>query len=80
MAWRFASRDDRLRPTLRNRFMTVFCIVGAVAADARDPLLGGNLVEQALVQSMESGRTDRGLAPADHPAKTAVQISDGVCP
>jgi hypothetical protein len=39
-----ANRDDRLRPTLRNRFVTVVRVVGAVATDARDHLLNGNLV------------------------------------
>lgn len=42
-----ARRDDRLRATLRNRFMTVLGFVDAVVADARDHLIDGNLVEQA---------------------------------
>jgi len=42
-----ASRDDRLCTALRNRFVTAFRVVGAVATDASDHLVGGNLVEQA---------------------------------
>ena len=33
--------------TLRNSFMTAFGVVGTIAADARDGLVSGNLVEQA---------------------------------
>ena len=42
-----ASRGDGLRPKLRNRFVTAFGVVGTIAADARDGLVSGNLVEQA---------------------------------
>ena len=42
-----ASGDNRLRLTLRNRFVTAFSIVGTIAAEARDGLVSGNLVEQA---------------------------------
>lgn len=40
-----ASGDNRLRPTLRDRFVTPFGVIGTVAADARDTLVNGNLVE-----------------------------------
>jgi len=43
----FASGDNRLCPTLRNRFVTAFGVVSTIAADARDGLVSGNLVEQA---------------------------------
>jgi hypothetical protein len=42
-----ASWDNRLCPTLRDRFMTAFGFVGTIAADACDGLVGGNLIEQA---------------------------------
>jgi hypothetical protein len=42
-----ANGDNRLRPNLRNRFVTTFGVVGTIAADAGDDLTGGNLVEQA---------------------------------
>jgi hypothetical protein len=40
-----ASRDNRLRSTFRNRFVTAFGVEGTIAADAGDDLIGGNLVE-----------------------------------
>lgn len=40
-------QNHRLCPTLRNRFVTAFGVVGTIAADARDGLVSGNLVEQA---------------------------------
>jgi len=42
-----ASRDNRLRPTFHDPFVTTFGVVGTIAADAGDDLIGGNLVEQA---------------------------------
>ena len=42
-----ASGDNRLRPTLRNRLVTGFSVVGTIAADAGNSLVRGNLVEQA---------------------------------
>jgi hypothetical protein len=41
-----ASGDNRMCRTLRNRFVTAFGAVGPIAADARDYLVCGNLVEQ----------------------------------
>jgi hypothetical protein len=42
-----ASGDNRLRPKLRNRFVTAFGVVGTIAADAGNDLISGNLAEQA---------------------------------
>lgn len=42
-----ACRNECLRSALCNRFVAAFRVVGAVATDARDNLLGGYLVEQA---------------------------------
>jgi hypothetical protein len=36
-----ASGDNRLRPKLRNRFVTAFGVVDTIAADAGDNLIGG---------------------------------------
>ena len=41
------SGDNRLRPKLRNRFVTAFGVVGTITVDAGDDLVGGNLVQQA---------------------------------
>jgi hypothetical protein len=46
MACVLASWDNCLCSTLRDRFMTAFGVVGTIAADTCNGLVGGNLVEQ----------------------------------
>jgi hypothetical protein len=50
-----ARRDNRLRPTLRNRFVTTFGVVFTIAADARNDLIGRNLVEQTRQRGRIAG-------------------------
>jgi len=48
MAWRSCSRNNCLRPTLRNRFVTAHDVVGTIATDAGHVIINGNLIKQTL--------------------------------